>query len=283
MIAERVAQGPRGYTTFGPAMQCGRMLNNAVNAAEKYLADVSDEAEQLAQLIKNTRDLLKRHAFEYRGDVAYNDFTEMELEDFCSAASRILEALGEADTPTGPSEDAPVRFDPAEMASQLEVLASTEDFAQASGYVATLVLRVKSMTADQRLAPITSREADLTLVEWLSEYIGDVGARNGRISVLDLSLIPADVLHLVIAVVARLIFEALQRYRRLEGQELPTVIVLEEAHSFIQRQLGEEPTYATPAKMCRETFERIAREGRKFGLGLVAAPIGVVADRAGPV
>src|SRR5207248_203962 len=30
-----------------------------------------------------------------------------------------------------------------------------------------------------------------------------------------------------------------------------------------------EETVATPAQMCRQTFERIAREGRKFGLGLV--------------
>lgn len=46
------------------------------------------------------------------------------------------------------------------------------------------------------------------------------------------------------------------------------MLVLEEAHSFIQRRDATEG--ATPGThMCRETFERIAREGRKFGLGLV--------------
>src|SRR5262249_39248668 len=45
-------------------------------------------------------------------------------------------------------------------------------------------------------------------------------------------------------------------------------LVLEEAHSFVQRRDNSDA--APPAThMCRETFERIAREGRKFGLGLV--------------
>jgi DNA helicase HerA-like ATPase len=73
----------------------------------------------------------------------------------------------------------------------------------------------------------------------------------------------------VIAVVARLVFEAAQRYRRANGKELPTVIVMEEAHTFIPRQLPEQTQFITPLGMCRTAFERIAREGRKFGVGLV--------------
>src|SRR5690606_17631892 len=78
-----------------------------------------------------------------------------------------------------------------------------------------------------------------------------------------------EVVHIVVAVTARLIFEALQRYRRAhpEGKPLPTVLVLEEAHSFIKK--GGDIDAFSPSHLCRETFERIAREGRKFGLGLV--------------
>jgi DNA helicase HerA-like ATPase len=53
------------------------------------------------------------------------------------------------------------------------------------------------------------------------------------------------------------------------GEPLPTVLVLEEAHSFIRRGRDDEGPAATPTQLCREAFERIAREGRKFGLGLV--------------
>jgi DNA helicase HerA-like ATPase len=67
------------------------------------------------------------------------------------------------------------------------------------------------------------------------------------------------------------VFESLQRYRRShpKGLSLPTVLVLEEAHTFVRRGKDDEGPAATPAQLCRETFERIAREGRKFGLGLV--------------
>jgi DNA helicase HerA-like ATPase len=160
-------------------------------------------------------------------------------------------------------------FDPDDMAGHLEVLATSEDFSHAAGFVATLMLRVRSMLADGRLAPIVAPADSLTLDQWLTAYIGAPEATNGAVAVMDLSMVPSDVLHLVIAVVARVVFEALQRYRRQTGDELPTVVVLEEAHTFVQRHLGDESGYATPARMCRETFERIAREGRKFGLGLI--------------
>jgi DNA helicase HerA-like ATPase len=46
--------------------------------------------------------------------------------------------------------------------------------------------------------------------------------------------------------------------------------VLEEAHTFVRRAPSEEEGgFISPARLCREAFEKIAREGRKFGLGLV--------------
>ncbi len=68
-----------------------------------------------------------------------------------------------------------------------------------------------------------------------------------------------------------MVFELVQRYRRTHnGRTLPTVLVLEEAHSFIKRSREHTDEGAIDAAdVCREVFERIAREGRKFGLGLV--------------
>jgi DNA helicase HerA-like ATPase len=105
--------------------------------------------------------------------------------------------------------------------------------------------------------------------QWLEAHIGGDGAENGELAIIDLSLVPSDVLNIVIAVVARMVFEATQRYRKQKDKELPTVLVLEEAHTFVGRGSHEEAERPTPREMCRRTFERIAREGRKFGLGLV--------------
>jgi uncharacterized protein len=70
------------------------------------------------------------------------------------------------------------------------------------------------------------------------------------------------------SVLARLIFETAQRHRRLTNETMPTVIVLEEAHNFVQREFGNGDETISAAR-CRQVFEKIAKEGRKFGVGLV--------------
>ena len=83
-----------------------------------------------------------------------------------------------------------------------------------------------------------------------------------------MSLVPSEIVHLVTAVIARITFEALQLYRKIEGKSLPTVLVMEEAHNFIKRFKDDGDTN-NAADVCCQIFEKIAREGRKFGLGLV--------------
>jgi DNA helicase HerA-like ATPase len=88
--------------------------------------------------------------------------------------------------------------------------------------------------------------------------------------ILDLSLLAAEVLENVTALIGRLILEFLQRLGEHGGEQargsLPVVLVLEEAQNYIQQpRSGEEESIA------RVVFERIAREGRKFGLSLVVA------------
>jgi DNA helicase HerA-like ATPase len=128
-------------------------------------------------------------------------------------------------------------------------------------------MRIKMLLSDMRLKPVLSPTPTISLEEWLCKFLGK--DKKGSIGIINLSLVSSDVLHIVIAVVARLIFEATQRYRRLNDKELPTVLVLEEAHAFVKRGSDDESETPTPSQMCRPTFERIAREGRKFGLGLV--------------
>lgn len=90
------------------------------------------------------------------------------------------------------------------------------------------------------------------------------------IVILDMSLLASEVLENVTALIGRIILEFLQHLGD-HGDEhsrgsLPVVLVLEEAHNYIRqpRESGEE-------SIARDVFERIAREGRKFGLSLVVA------------
>ena len=127
------------------------------------------------------------------------------------------------------------------------------------------------MLADQRLGAVIGRNPPTSFDSWLNDYVGDDGATNGPIAVVDLSLVPSEIVHIIVSVLARLIFESLQRYRRddQKGQTLPTVLVLEEAHTFVRRGKDDDGPASSPTQRCREVFEKIAREGRKFGLGFV--------------
>jgi DNA helicase HerA-like ATPase len=136
-----------------------------------------------------------------------------------------------------------------------------------SEHVETLLVRIRTLLTDSRMMPIME-DVDITLDGWLRDYIGTDDEEDGCVSVIDLSLVPTEVVHVVTAVIARMVFEALQRYVKVNGVALPTVLVMEEAHTFIKRY-REDVENQDAATICCQVFERIAREGRKFGLGLV--------------
>jgi DNA helicase HerA-like ATPase len=96
------------------------------------------------------------------------------------------------------------------------------------------------------------------------------GSQGHEVVVLDLSLLAAEVLENVTALIGRLVLELLQRMgevgpERTRGS-LPIVLVLEEAQNYIR-----EPRHGEEESISRVVFERIAREGRKHGLGLVVS------------
>jgi len=150
----------------------------------------------------------------------------------------------------------------ASIQANAELMGTTE-------YVEPMLMRIRTLLSDSRMKKITNCTNDLTLTKWLNDYLCPNNSSEGAITVIDLSLVPAEVVHVVTAVIARMILEALQRYRHLnEGETLPTTLVMEEAHTFIRKYKSDSedtPSYA----MCTQVFEKIAREGRKFGLGLV--------------
>ncbi len=168
------------------------------------------------------------------------------------------------------SEDIPLRFEGNNLVAYLEALAQENGSEQ---YVEYLVARIRTMLSDTRMKPITNdAEKRVDLAEWLENYIGKDGASedDSCVSIIDLSLVPNEITHLVTAVISRIIFESLQRYRRLYNKSLPTVLVAEEAHTFIKRYRDDTENQDVAA-VCCQVFEKIAREGRKFGLGMVVS------------
>lgn len=197
----------------------------------------------------------------------YRAFSEVQVRPIIDALQVAVDSLGGIVYPEGLDEDIPLPFSGAALADHLEILAHQENSIQ---NVEPLIARIRTLLASPRLREIIDdTERTLSgLAVWLARYIGKSDAVGGCVSVVDLSLVPTEVIHIVTAVIARLIFEAHQRYIKPGGASLPTVLVMEEAHLFIKRY-REDAEFQDAATVCCQAFERIAREGRKFGLGLV--------------
>ncbi len=195
----------------------------------------------------------------------YRAFTEPQIQKIVDALRACVNALGGVIFQEGPDEDVPLPFSGTDLADHLEILAEQENVSQ---FLDFLVARMRTFLSEPKMKAVVGDADGVPLDAWLADYVGSDSAGNGTVSVIDLSLVPTEVVHVVTAVIARMVFEAMQRYMKLSGVALPTVLVMEEAHTFIKRY-KEDVENQDAAAVCCQVFERIAREGRKFGLGLV--------------
>lgn len=232
---------------------------------EEYQANLTAQHPSLDQLIVDTQSYCNKRSGQYPD---YNA-TVVEIDTLIYRIERsFLSFGGNEDALLPKSEDIPVPFKGGNLVSYLEALAQENGSEQ---YVEYLVARIRTMLSDTRMKPITNdAEQRVDLAKWLESYIGKDGAgeNDSCVSIIDLSLVPNEITHLVTAVISRIIFESLQRYRRINNKSLPTVLVAEEAHTFIKRYRDDSENQDVAA-VCCQVFEKIAREGRKFGLGMV--------------
>jgi len=221
------------------------------------------ETQIISQLDSYIDDaLLNSHAGEWPQAFNRNEIKKLE-----KGLSKAYSIFGGKDKDGSPlSADLP-RFFAAD--SLLRGIEANALMMNVSEHVETMAMRVRAMLADDKIKQVSEAGDSFTLDQWLNTYIGDNGDKRGPVTVIDLSLIPAEVIQIVTAVIARMTLEALQRYRKLnDGKVLPTVLVMEEAHMFIKRY-SQDSDDQSASRLCTEIFEKIAREGRKFGLGLV--------------
>lgn len=197
----------------------------------------------------------------------YRAFSENDVNSILACLSVLLNKLGGIVYAQGPSEDMPIPFSGTDIADHLQILAEQENVTQ---YLDFLIMRIRTLLSDTRAQSIISDKENLSLTQWLSDHLGKGDTENGDVSIIDLSLVPSEIIHTITAVISRMIFESLQRYRKLSDEILPTVMVVEEAHTFVKRYKNDAENQDA-ASVCCQVFEKIAREGRKFGLGLVVS------------
>ena len=235
----------------------------------------STDLEDLARKYPAFTDALKKSVNTFKGTIAskrnirpnrppsYQDFAMQELEVMSESLKIALDAIGGPVELNVISEDSPVQFDSSILLNHLEALVEEDGNPQLFGY---FISRIKMALSDVKVKNVLECGSDLTLSSWIEQILGT--ARQTQITIVDFSLVPPNLLFVLTSVVSRMVFEALQRHRQVEGTILPTVLVMEEAHNFIKRY-SESSETPLPSQICCQVFEKIAKEGRKFGLGLV--------------
>jgi DNA helicase HerA-like ATPase len=267
-LSSMLAQGTQAFAgSVGKRFECARLLQAIVSDTANFVEGMDEPARTSLTLLSGLANGVVESR---RSNQYFNDFSVNDLESIRTQIDQLVGSLPEHDLATALSEDAPRHFDVSRLGEHLEQIA-TEQGGNLAAFTSTLRLRIRGMLDDPYLGSVINRTPPTSFENWLGDYVGANGASNGEVAVVDLSLVASEVIHVVVAVLARLIFESLQHYRRAnpDGLTLPTVLVLEEAHTFIKRTREDEGTVLSSLHLCREAFERIAREGRKFGLGLV--------------
>lgn len=213
--------------------------------------------DQIQELIDNHRIVRDN------GWTDYPIYNIQEITDLIDGIREKFKEFGGNTSELFPrNEDTPIPFNGEILLDYITALAQETGNEQ---YLEFLIERIRTLLADSRLSSIIGDETEKEFDKWLINYLGDTTKQS--ITIIDLSLVPTEIVHIITTVISRIVFEALQRYRKINQEILPTVLVMEEAHSFISRY--NDANESESSAICTKAFEKIAREGRKFGLGLV--------------
>lgn len=133
-----------------------------------------------------------------------------------------------------------------------------------------LIARFENKRTDRRLGFLFQGGSETQQFDWLemlcSTLVGgrqDQADKKGGVKIIDFSEVPSDILPLMVSLVARLTF-SLQQWTPPEKRH-PVALFCDEAHLYIPERVQGDAA----SEISISIFERIAKEGRKYGVGLV--------------
>jgi len=132
------------------------------------------------------------------------------------------------------------------------------------GQFTRLLMRIDSRLNDRRYDLIfhpKTYKTSASMEDLFRRLLGEkVGARK-KVVVVDLSPVPFDVRSSVISLILRCLFDFAYWYRRVNASRFPIAVFADEAHIYLTD--GD-----STAEASKHSAERIAKEGRKYGISL---------------
>jgi len=150
----------------------------------------------------------------------------------------------------------PAEFTPYPMGAGAPYKSKHQDF---YSYEKKLLSRIKDSRFDFLFHPgdYKDENSPKDLHNILNEWIGN----NEKLTILDLSGVPFEVLDITIGLITRFVYDSMfwGRFEEYTGKNRPLLLAYEEAHTYLNK--NDNNSYS------KKAVERIFKEGRKFGVG----------------
>lgn len=187
-----------------------------------------------------------------------------------------LTALGKTDVVNSFTIDSPVPYKLSVLLSEFKRLddemvpgakANTEKQGPMNGKLTRFIQRLESKRSDKRLNFLfneTTTVLDYQYMEQISKLLMHSSSLQSEkgVKIIDFSEVPSDVLPLMVSLVGRIVF-SIQQWVEKEKRH-PIALFCDEAHLYLP-----EKTDSSIEAAGLQNFERIAKEGRKYGVSLV--------------
>jgi DNA helicase HerA-like ATPase len=194
-----------------------------------------------------------------------------------AAKQKYLTDGGHTDVLDNFTVDSPVPFNIQDLIAELNEInteqipgarANTTRAGEFNGKLSRMIARLENKLSDRRLGFLFQGGADTLQFNWLENLttalMGSTAENGtGGIKILNFSEVPSDILPLIVSLVARIAF-SLQQWTPSDLRH-PVALMCDEAHLYMPQRS------ATGASddISLAIFERIAKEGRKYGVSLV--------------
>lgn len=143
-----------------------------------------------------------------------------------------------------------------------------------NGKLSNFVSRLENKINDKRLNFLLGDKSKKISFEGTLKQLIGYGENTSNITIIDLSGVPFDVLSITVSLISRILFEFGYFYKRLRtsknlnenvNNDIPLLLVYEEAHKYVPNN------NLAKYRASKESIERIAKEGRKYGVSLLLA------------
>lgn len=130
---------------------------------------------------------------------------------------------------------------------------------------ASILNKFRVLTTDPRISFLMDEfgEASPSLSDILAQFLNLGGGEDRPLKIVDISGLPNEVAGPLTGAIARLLFQYKLHQSRTQRESDPVLFVCEEAHRYVPNR-GE-----AQYEVAQSAIRRIAREGRKYGLGLM--------------